>query len=108
MIAEMVNTLVFWLNKFHPNRDLLHNLSPHMIMTGRTIDYNSHFKHKFGAYIQTHEAIDNSMHPQTIGAIALQPTGNEQGGHYYMSLESGRCINRLRATELPMPNEVIT
>ena len=33
MIAEMVYAAVFWLNAFHPNRDLLHNLSPRLIMT---------------------------------------------------------------------------
>ena len=108
MIAEMVYAAVFWSNAFHPNRDLLQNLSQRTIMTGRMIDYNSHCKHKFGAYLQTHKATDNSMRPRTIVAIALHPTGNEQGGHYYMSLESGHCINHLRVTDLPMLNEVIT
>ena len=77
-------------------------------MTGKTTDYNSHCKHEFHAYVQTYKATDNSMRPQTIGAIVLRPTGNEQGGHYYMSFESGRCINCLCATELPMPNDVMT
>ena len=42
------------------------------------------------------------------GAIALRPTGNQQGGYYFMSLHTGRVINRLHATKLPMPAEVIT
>ena len=47
------------------------------------------------------------MPPQTIGAIAMHPTGNEQGGHYCMSLKTGRLLNSNNATPLPMPSEVI-
>jgi hypothetical protein len=28
----------------------------------------------------------NGMEPRTCGAIYMGPTGNEQGGHYFMSL----------------------
>ena len=43
----------------------------------------------------------------TIGAIALCPTGNAQGGYFFFSLTTGRVLNRGRWTSLPMPNEVI-
>ena len=58
--------------------------------------------------MQTHEEHDNSMSSRTVGAIALRPTGNQQGGYFFMSLHTGRVINRLHATKLPMPAEVIT
>jgi len=58
-------------------------------------------------YVQVHKEGDNSLSPRTSGAIALQPTGNDQGGHYFLSLHSGKQINRYAWTELPMPNEVI-
>ena len=45
--------------------------------------------------------------PPTSGALAMRPTGNMQGGHYFFSLATGRVINRVRATKLPMPSEVI-
>jgi hypothetical protein len=48
------------------------------------------------------------MLPRTIGAICLGPSGNEQGGHYFMSLMTGRRILRDRWTELPMPQDAIT
>jgi hypothetical protein len=48
------------------------------------------------------------MRPRTIGAICLGPSGNEQGGHYFMSLATGRRIIHDRWTELPMPKEAIT
>ena len=47
------------------------------------------------------------MAARTIGAIALCPTGNTQGGYFFFSLTTGRVLNRGRWTSLPMPNEVI-
>jgi hypothetical protein len=40
-------------------------------------------------------------------AIALQPTGNAQGGFYFLRLSTGRRIARSRWTELPTPQDVI-
>ena len=47
------------------------------------------------------------MMPQTIGALALCPTGNAQGSLYYFSLSTIRVITRNWATPLPMPYDVI-
>ena len=37
----------------------------------------------------------------------MRPTVNEQGENYYMSLKTGRLLNRNNATPLPMPSDVI-
>jgi hypothetical protein len=47
------------------------------------------------------------MRPRTVGALALRPTGNAQGGHLFFSLDTGRVITRKHWTELPLPAEVI-
>jgi hypothetical protein len=47
------------------------------------------------------------MAPRTIGALAMRPTGNAQGNYYFFSLSTGRIINRMHATKLPMPDDVI-
>jgi hypothetical protein len=47
------------------------------------------------------------MAPCTIGALALCPTGNAQGNYYFFSLSTGRIINRVHATWLQMPDDVI-
>lgn len=68
------------------------------------------FKHcvlPFGVYVQTHEEQDKFMATRTIGAIALRPSENDQGGHYFMSLQSGRRMVRNRWTEVPFPADVI-
>ena len=48
------------------------------------------------------------MMPRTIGVICLGPSGNKQGGHYFMSLLMGRCLLCDRWTELPMPHDAVT
>ena len=57
--------------------------------------------------MQTHEEHDNSMTSRTVGALVLRPTGNAQGGFYFLSLSTGRVLSRLRATGLPMPDHVV-
>jgi hypothetical protein len=106
-MIEMVNTSSFWLNSFPSANGVSSVLSPRAIVIGSTVEYSKHCQLEFGAYVQTHEEHDNSMTACTTGAIALCPTGNAQGGYYFYSLTSGRCLNHRRWTELPMPAEVI-
>jgi hypothetical protein len=58
---------------------------------------------EFGAYAQTHEEHSNDMEARTTGAICLGPSGNDQGGHYFMSLTTGRRLHRHHWTGLPLP-----
>jgi hypothetical protein len=81
LIAEMVYNVVFWLNSF-PHKDGLHaTISPRTIITGLAIDFHKYCKIGFGTYMQVHEEGDSSLRQRTSGAIALRPTGNDQGGH---------------------------
>ena len=58
-------------------------------------------------YAQTHKEHNNSMNPRTVGSIALRLVGNGQGSFYFLSVSTGRVLNRLHATALPMPDDVI-
>jgi hypothetical protein len=107
IVIEMVYSSNFWLNSFPPEDGVSVELSPRAIIAGLEINYEKHCQIEFGSYVQTHEEHNNSMASRTTGAIALRPTGNEQGGYYFFSLSTGRRINRNRWTPLPMPNDVI-
>jgi hypothetical protein len=107
MVVELVHWCNFWLNMFPAMDGVSSTLSPRCIMTGQTCDFKIHCRLQFGEYAQVHESHDNSMLSRTTGAIALRPTGNIQGGHYFMSLSTGRRLNRSAWTPLPMPGEVI-
>jgi hypothetical protein len=61
-------------------------ISPHTIVAGLKLDYAKHCHLEFGMYVQVHEEHDNSMATRTTGAIDLCPTGNTQGGYYFLSL----------------------
>lgn len=58
---------------------------------------------EFREYVQKHVKSKNEMTPQTAGLICLEPSGNEQGGHYFMPLLTGKHLVRHQRTELPMP-----
>eukprot|EP00934_Nitzschia_sp_Nitz4_P008987 Nitzschia sp. Nitz4//scaffold353_size16344//11151//16190//NITZ4_008865-RA/size16344-processed-gene-0.13-mRNA-1//1//CDS//3329548925//8977//frame0 len=107
LLIEMAKSCVFWINALPQRNGVSKQLSPRTIITGMSIDYRRHCQYEFGEYVQTHEEHDNTMAPRTIGALALRPTGNAQGGYYFYNLSSGRIVNRNRATKVPMPGDVI-
>ena len=107
MIIELIHYCTFWLNAFPHADGVSDMLSPRAIMSGLGIDHNKHCRIEYGAYAQVHEDHDNTMAPRTTGAIALRPTGNNQGSYYFYHLNTGRLLNRSRWNELPMPNDVI-
>ena len=107
LVVEMVSSSTFWWNSFPPEGGVSATLSPRAIVTGLDVDYIKHCQLDFGTYVQTHEEHTNSMAARTVGAIAMRPTGNEQGGYFFFSLNTGRRLNRHRWTVLPMPSEVV-
>ena len=93
MLQELIMASMLWLNMFPPHDGVSDTLSPHALLTGFNLNYNKHCHPQFSAYVQTHEEHDNSMQSHTTGgAIALCPTGNQQGGYYFMSLTSGHRL----------------
>ena len=107
LVIEMAKTAVFWMNAFPATGGVSQDLSPRTILTGQQVDDKRHCRFQFGEYTQTHEEHNNSMNPRTVGALALRPVGNGQGSFYFLSVATGRVLNRLHATALPMPDEVI-
>ena len=89
---RLVKTAVFWSNAF-PSADGVSSAhSPRRLIAGYEVSYKKHAVIKFGTHVQTHENHANDMSQRTIGAICLGPTGNQQGGHWFMSLTSGSMI----------------
>ena len=107
LVIEMAKTAVFWLNAFPVARGASQNLSPRTIKTGQQVDYKRHCRFQFDEYAQTHEEHNNSMNPRTVGTIALRPVGNGQGSFYFLNITTGRVLNWLHATPIPMPDDVI-
>jgi hypothetical protein len=103
MVVELVHASNYWLNMFPANDGVSSTLSPRRILTGQSCDYNLNGQLQFGEYAQVHESHDNSMSTRTTGAIALSPTGSVQEVHYFLSLSTGKRLNRIAWTVVPMP-----
>ena len=105
----MVLTVVVLMNYFPAKGGISDTLSPNVIMSGTQLDFKKHLSLPFGAYCQVHEEDlpRNSQKARTKGAINLGPSGNQQGGYYFMALATGKKITRRGWDELPMPDVVI-
>jgi hypothetical protein len=97
------------LNYFPTKGGVSPYFSPHVILTGKALDYTKHCKFTFGAYVQANNEPQptNTNAPRTIDCIYLRPFPNLQGGHEVMDLRSGRVITRRNLTEIPVTDLVI-
>ena len=89
LIVEMVYNVTFWLNAFWCTQHKEPMYNTPCLHT----DQNQHCWLEFRAYVQIHIEHDNSLAVHTTGAIALRPTGNTQGSHYFtQNINSGRWV----------------
>jgi hypothetical protein len=109
VIIHLLKTVVFYINAFVWRSGVSQFLSPATIVEGVMLDFNKHFHLIFGEYVHTYEGTTNSMKDRTVGAIALGPSGNIQGGVRCYSLLTGKVLHRLMAdiTVMKMPQEAI-
>ena len=109
MIVELVAMATRCLNGFPKEDGVSEHMSPHSIVTGRSrVDYNK-IPLEFGSYVQLLDRSVNTIRSRTIGAIALNPTGNENGAYRFMSLKTGQVITKGPGswTEVPITDIAI-
>ena len=82
-------------------------MSPSTIVLGLPKPNMKHKTIVFGAHAMVYTGTNNKMNARSIPAIALNAS-NEHGGHYFMSLYSGKRIHGYEWRELPIDEEVIT
>ena len=105
----LITNAVTWINIF-PHADGISNiLSPRVIVTGVVANYKTHCRVPIGSYCEVHDEPkrSNTETPRTSPAIALNATGNQQGGVHFLSLETGMKLTRRKWTELPMDVDTI-
>ena len=109
MIIHLLVTVMFYINAFVWRKGVSQFLSPLTILEGIVIDYNLHFQVIFGEYAHTYETTTNTTKSRTVGAMALGPTGNLQGGVRFYSLVTGKILQRAKKdyTLLKMPEDAI-
>ena len=79
MIVELVAMAMRCLNGCPKDDGVSEHMSPHSIVTGQArMDYNK-LPLEFGSYVQLLDRSVNTIRSRTIGAIALNPMGDETG-----------------------------
>ena len=109
LITQMVSDVVRFLNQFPWQHGISDTLSPAAIVTGiGTPDFHN-MRLEFGTYVQVFEdnSPSNTPKARSMGAIALNPTGNAQGDYYFMSLSTGAKISRHQWQALPITDTAI-
>jgi hypothetical protein len=109
MIRHMVDDVVRCLNQFPWKNGISAHLSPAALVSGHPPpDFNT-MRLEFGTYVQVFEDNDptNTPRARSLGAIALNPTGNAQGDYHFLSLSSGAKISRHQWIMLPMTDTAI-
>jgi hypothetical protein len=84
-------------------------MSPRTIVAGVTPDFATHCHVPISACCQAPTKNDpsNTETPRASHAIALGPTGDLQGSHRFLSLDTGKRVSRRRWTELPITDDII-
>ena len=106
MTKHLVETAVYWLNSFPSENGISNTLSPGNIVLGRANADFSKPKVAFGTYALVYTGTTNTMKSRSVPSIALGPS-NEWGGHYFMSLYTGKRLHSYHWKSLPMDQEAI-
>ena len=109
MIIELVAMATRCLNGFPKEDGVSEHMSPHSIVTGwPRMDYNK-IQLEFGSYVQLLDRSVNTIRSRTIGTIAFNPTGNENGAYHFMSLKTVQVITKGPGswTEVPVTDIAI-
>ena len=106
MTIGLIQGAVKWLNAFPSSTGISKTMSPSTIVLGLPKPNMKYKTIVFGAHAMVYTGTNNKMDARSIPAIALNAS-NEHGGHYFMSLYSGKRIHSYEWKELPIDEEVI-
>ena len=107
---EIIYFAVSALNHTIRRAGIIPNQSPTSVITGQVLDALKNCSLPFASFchIGFHtEPRNDTETARTVDAIALRPTGNAQGGYFFMRLDTWKRVSRHTWTELPMSDETI-
>jgi hypothetical protein len=106
MTVHLVVSRVKLLNKFPRKGSACQTVGPAGLILGHEKPDMNVKRIPFGAYAIAYQQTSNDMKPRSIPAIALSEANNK-GGHYFMSLATGKQILAYGWNELPIDEDVI-
>ena len=103
MIVKFVAMATRCLNGFPKDDGVSEHMSPHSIVTRwACMDYNK-IPLEFGSYVQLLDCSVNTIRSHTIGAIALNSTGDENRTYHFMSLKTGQVPTKGPGSWMEVP-----
>ena len=105
MVRSLVEGVVAMMNAFPSKQGISATLSPSTIVEGKPkLDLKKKMI-TFGTYALIYTGTSNNMKSRAVLGIALRRS-NSAGGHYFMSLHSGKRIHGYNWDELPLDEYV--
>ena len=87
MVIGLQQNVTVYLNAF-PHANDVSDLALLFIAKGKALDFVLHCQVEFGAYAQIRNLSKNNMCVHIVGAIAMNPSHNYQGGVLFLSERS--------------------
>ena len=106
MVRSLVEGITDVLNAFPSKNGITDTISPATIIEGKPKMDLQRKVIVFGSYALVYTRTTNTNKPRAVPAIALRRSNNT-GGHYFMSLHSGKRIHGYEWQELPIDEHVI-
>ena len=103
LIAEAIK----WINAFPSMNGVSKTMSPATIVEGIPKPNMKYKRIVFGSQAMVYTGTNNRLDARSVPAIALN-SSNLHGGHYFMSLYSGKRIHSYEWKEVPIDDEVIS
>ena len=87
----LVESIIYWLNSLPTKESTSSTVSPTGIVAGQNLPDFNNKQILFGSYAWVFTKTTNTMKSRRVPGISLGPS-NEWGGHYFMSLYTGKKI----------------
>ena len=106
MVRALIAEAVKWINAFPSMSGISRTMSPATIVQGIPKPNMKYKRIVFGSHAMVYTGTNNKLEARSVPAVALN-SSNEHGGHYFMSLYSGRRIHSYEWKELPIDEDVV-
>lgn len=109
MIEYLFRFVIGWLNRVPPKSGVSSVLAPNAIVNEERTDMLRDGRMLFGGLAEVYDHPDptNTQDGRTIPGACLGPVFNSAGTYYFLSLESGRVVERYQFTERPWTPRMI-
>ena len=108
IIQGAMRYATFFINALPAPSGISKILSPAAIMNDFYRDYSKHCGLQFMQYVFIHNKSKNNLNTRVSHALNLGPTGDAQGNHLFLNIDTNRIVKRIynKCTITFMPDNI--